>query len=53
MKVTFVPGHIAPAGLAAMLTLAVRFGFTVIVIIFDVAGLPVTHVELLVITQVI
>jgi hypothetical protein len=28
-------------------------GFTVIVNIFDVAGLPVTHVALLVITQVI
>jgi hypothetical protein len=45
VKVTDVPAHIAPAGDAAMLTLAVRTGLTVIVIVFDVAGLPVRHGE--------
>jgi hypothetical protein len=37
---------------AAMLTLAGRLGFTVIVIVFEVAGLPVTQVALEVKTQV-
>ena len=53
VKVTFVPEQMAPAGLAAIETLAVTFGFTVMVIAFDVAGLPVAQVALLVITQVI
>ena len=53
VKVTLVPEHMAPAGTAAMLTLAVTFGFTVIVIIFEVAGLPLTHEAVDVITQLI
>ena len=41
LNVTDVPAQISPEGLAAMLTLTGRFGLTVIVIAFDVAGLPV------------
>ena len=36
---------------AAILTLAATTGLTVIVILFDVAGLPLTHEALEVITQ--
>src|SRR5512143_450692 len=43
VKVTEVPAQIAPAGAAAMLTLAVRTGLTVIVMAPEVAGLPVRH----------
>jgi hypothetical protein len=43
VNVTDVPSHIAPAGEAAMLTLAGRLGLTAIVIPEDVAGDPVTH----------
>ena len=43
VNVTDVPVHIAPAGTAAILTLAGRTGLTTIVIVPDVAGLPVTH----------
>jgi hypothetical protein len=53
VKVTEVPVQIAPEGTAAMLTLAGRFGLTVIVIAFDVAGLPVAQVAFDVITTVI
>ena len=53
VKVTFVPEQIVDDGDALMLTLAVTFAFTVIVIALDVAGLPFTQVALLVITQVI
>ncbi len=52
MNVTLVPAQIAPLGLAAMLTLAGRFGFTVIVMLFDVAGEPVAQVAFDVITTV-
>ena len=38
-------------GLAAMLTLAGKFGFTVMVTVFEVAGEPVTQVALDVITH--
>ena len=38
---------------AAIETLTGRFGFTVMVIVFDVAGLPVAHVAFEVNTQVI
>ena len=44
MNVTLVPAQIVLPGLAAMLTLAGRFGFTVIVMLFDVAGEPVAQV---------
>ena len=50
VKVTEVPAQIAPEGTAAMLTLAGSVGFTIIVIVFDVAGLPVTQVNVEVIT---
>ena len=52
VKVTLVPEQIVPVGFAAMLTLTGKFGFTVIVILFDVAGLPVAHVLLDVSTHV-
>ena len=53
VKVTLVPEQIVVEGLAAMLTLAVTFGFTVMVIVFEVAGEPVPQVAVDVITQVI
>jgi hypothetical protein len=53
VNVTDVPVHIVPDGEAAIETLAGRFGLTVIVMAFDVAGLPVTHERLDVITTVI
>jgi len=51
VKVTDVP---VQTGLdeAAIATLAGRFGLTIIVTVFDVAGLPVAHVALEVMTQV-
>ena len=52
VNVTLVPAQIAPEGLAEIVTLTGRFGFTVIVIPADVAGLPVTQVALDVNTQV-
>ena len=42
-KVTGVPAQIAPDGEADILTLAGNDGFTVNVIVLDVAGLPDTH----------
>jgi hypothetical protein len=53
VKVTLAPEHIVVEGDAAMLTLAATLGFTVIVSAFDVAGDPVAHARLDVITQVI
>jgi hypothetical protein len=47
-----VPAHIVLEGLAAIDTLTGRFGFTVIVTVFDVAGFPVAQVALDVNTQV-
>jgi hypothetical protein len=41
--VTLVPEQIVFPGFAVMITLAVTVGLTVIVITFDVAGLPVTQ----------
>ena len=41
VNVTLVPEQIAPAGTADILTLTGNLGFTVIVIVFDVAGLPI------------
>jgi len=46
VKVTLVPAHIVLPGAAAIVTLTGKFGFTVIVIVFDVAGLPVAQVAL-------
>ena len=43
VKVTEVPAQIAPAGTAAMLTLAGRFGLTSMVIPEEVAGDAVRH----------
>jgi hypothetical protein len=53
VKVTLVPEQIVLPGFADILTLAVTFVFTIIVIAFDVAGLPVTQFALDVITHVI
>jgi hypothetical protein len=53
VKVTLVPEHIAPEVLAAILTLAGKLEFTVIVIRLEVAGEPLTQEALLVIIQVI
>ena len=52
VKVTEVPAQTGFAD-AAMETLTGRFGLTVMVIVFDVAGLPVAQVALEVKTQVI
>jgi hypothetical protein len=52
VNVTLVPEQIAPDGEAAMLTLAAKFGFTVIVTELEVAGEPVAHVAFDVITAV-
>ena len=49
VKVTDVPWHTGLA-LAAIETLAVTLGFTVMVIVFEVAGLPVAQGSLEVIT---
>jgi hypothetical protein len=53
VKVTDVPAQTGPDGTAAMITLAGSNGLTIIVIAFEVAGLPVTQVALEVITTVI
>ena len=53
VKVTEVPAQIAPAGTAAILTLAVNIGFTTMVIPDEVAGLPDLQVRLEVISTVI
>jgi len=50
VKVTLVPAHIGFAE-ATMLTLAGKTGFTVMVIIFEVAGLPLTQGAFEVIAQ--
>lgn len=52
VNVTLVPEQIDPEGLAEMETLTGRLGFTLIVIVFDVAGLPVAQVAFDVSTQV-
>ena len=51
-KVTEVPEHTGLAE-APIETLTGRFGFTPIVTVFDVAGLPLAHVALEVNKQVI
>ena len=53
VNVTFVPEQIAPEGFAEIATLAATLGLTVMVIVFDVTGLPPPQVELLVISHVI
>ena len=53
MKVTLVPEHTVPEGLAPMLTLTGKLVFTVSVIVFDVAGLPIEQLTFEVSTQVI
>ena len=50
VKVTLVPGQMV-VELAKTLTLTGRFGFTVIVTVFDVAGFPVAQVAFEVNTQ--
>ncbi|KAF5050053.1 hypothetical protein DSECCO2_433510 [anaerobic digester metagenome] len=51
VKVTLVPAQIVVA-LAATLTLTAALAFTVMVMAFEVAGLPVAHPSLEVSTQV-
>ena len=51
VKFTLVPQQIVVA-VAEILMLTGKFGFTVIVIVFDVAGLPVAQVAFEVSTQV-
>ncbi len=53
VNVTLVPEQIAEDGLAEILTLTGKFGFTVIVIPVDVAGFPVAQVAFEVRTTVI
>jgi hypothetical protein len=53
VKVTDVPAQILVPGEAAIVTLAGSAGLTDIVIIFEVAGLPVTHCAFEVISTVI
>ena len=53
VNVTLVPGQIAPEGTAAMLTLAVCNGLTIIVIVPEVAGDPVTQIAFEIISTVI
>ena len=53
VNVTLVPAHIEPTGLCAMFTLAVPPVFTINVILFDVAGEPVTQDAFEVIIHVI
>jgi len=52
VKVTLVPEQMVVPGFAAMVTLTGRFGFTVMVMEFEVAGLPVAQVALEVSWQV-
>ena len=51
VKVTLFPVQMLLPGFALMITLGVTFGFTVIVILFDVAGLPATQFAFDVIIQ--
>jgi hypothetical protein len=53
VNVTLVPEQMADDGDAAILTLAATAGFTTIVIVLEVAGLPVAHVFEDVMTQAI
>jgi len=53
VNVTLVPEVIVPEGFAAINTLAVTIGLTVIVIELEIAGEPVAHVAVEVITHVI
>lgn len=52
LKVTLVPAHTGPAGKAAMFILTGKFGFTIMVMALEVAGLPVGQVALEVSSQV-
>jgi hypothetical protein len=52
VKVTLVPGQIAPTGKAAMLTLAGSAELTTMVTALEVAGDPVAQVAFEVITHV-
>ena len=52
VKVTLVPEQIVEDGEAAIATLAGKFGLTIIVTVFDVAGEPVAHVAVDVIATV-
>jgi len=51
VKVTLVPAQMVDPGLAEITTLAGKLELTVMVTVFDVAGLPVAQVALEVTTQ--
>ena len=53
VNVTLVPVHIPPLGFDVMFMLTGTLGNTVFVMVFEVAGEPVAHDRLLVITHVI
>ena len=53
LKVTVVPAQIAPVGETEILTLAGNNGFTVIVMLLDIAGLPVAQMAVDVICTLI
>lgn len=53
VNVTLVPEQIVIPGVAAIFTLAGKLALTVIVSVFDVAGEPVAHDKLLVISHVV
>ena len=52
IKVMLVPAHCAPVGVGAILTVGVNSGFTVLVMLLDVAVADEGQVALVVITQV-
>ena len=52
VNVTLVPEQIAPEGLADIETLTGNSGFTTMVMVFEVAGLPVGQVAFEVKTQI-
>ena len=52
VNVTLEPAQMVEDGLAAMLTLTGKLGFTVMLMLLDVAGFPVAQVALDVSTQV-
>jgi hypothetical protein len=52
VNTAFVPWQIALDGLAAIVTEGVAYGFTDIVIVFEVAGFPIEHVMFPVTTQI-
>ena len=46
VNVTDVPSQMILPGFAAILTLTGKFGFTVMLMVFDAAGFPIAHISL-------